>query len=401
MSLGQAMATEDKSRHRSRSPRSEERRAAEAAAKEEEEAKEKSAKQNGGKKKDADDMDDGEDLNDDWADAGVQQMREVARSIYKQEVSNGIGKQIKNLTAEVTLTRKLLKEVTADVYKNSVRVEKPIGKKKMRLKDWWKDIAEPFINEINKNDKVVMTRHSSFVIEVVFRDMLQPSSKVKIVKDTIARKGWEDQFHVTPPYSPECNEQKAPARTLGRSVMACIEKKRPDLDGNIPQQYKLKTIDPCADSPTPEWSISNADRTFAKAKFKGGVMTLTVEETFPIHDVTLEADEVLEDLKWRWTSPYVVNVNYAERTPAGLEPAPKRGEVLEQLRKEKGAGKSSGKSSGKGNSTGKGNTTGKNSTSSTSPSKTFYSQPGSPAAAGQFEDLLNSGGRGSGSVGPR
>ena len=243
------------------------------------------------------------------------------------------------LRADLAATKQVLAQVCADVYHNSIRLEKPIGKKKWKLKDWWSERAGPLITELKRHkDDIVQVRHSSFVLDCVFFDMQDPGKKVKWLKGILEKRGWQEDFYVAPPYNPLDASMKETARCVGRAVLAVAEHSV-NLGGPLPAQYKLKTIDPCAEAEPPQWSLQNGIHTFARATFAGGTMSLVIEDTVTLHDLTLDAGDIIADLKWRWNSPLLVEVSYKQQSQQGLDPAPSRGEIRSRQKTSKGKGK--------------------------------------------------------------
>ena len=240
------------------------------------------------------------------------------------------------------LLEKVTTEISAAVYANSVRVEKPSSgaAAKLKLKEWHSEVSK-VVRTVAQWPQISLVRVLSRAVEFIFKETQDAKAKVQEIKDELNRQRLQQHFVVVPPYTPLASHYKSPVRTMFRSVIDLIEYNKEDQDevGQLNSAYKPTTIWPMLWHDQPEWSLSHNGHCFvhgiyAKDK-EAGILKITLEDKIEIHEVQIEARELLRDFQSRYQASFVTQVNIITHTPQGLQGA--------NAFKEKGKGKGKGK----------------------------------------------------------
>ena len=96
-----------------------------------------------------------------------------------------------------------------------------------------------------------------------------------------------------------------------------------DVVGHLSSDYKPTTIRPMVWHDQPEWSQSHSGHCFVHVVYgrekEAGILKITLEDNIEIHEVHIDARELLRGVQSRYQASFVTQVNIVTRTPQGLQ----------------------------------------------------------------------------------
>ena len=224
----------------------------------------------------------------------------------------------------MTKTEMIIKELSTNVFMNSIRLTKPAGQKSQSLQDWRKESVPKLTKAFKKIAEVIMWKLHRATLEVIYKDMGWVKGHIDKLKDVLRSLKIDRDMVILPPYNVEGNMREAPVRSLFYSILTTVE----HFTGqkNLSKEDKPVTVWPLSKSAAPEFSLELSGHTFVKGQFlSAGTLLLTMERSFSIEGKEISAASAMEDYQVRYSAPWALSVNIVPRTAAGLQPAPKRG----------------------------------------------------------------------------
>ena len=89
------------------------------------------------------------------------------------------------LCARMTKTEMIIKELSTNVFMNSIRLTKPAGQKSRSLQDWRKESVPKLTKALKTNAEVIMWKLHRATLEVIYKDMGWVKGNIDNLKDML------------------------------------------------------------------------------------------------------------------------------------------------------------------------------------------------------------------------
>ena len=140
---------------------------------------------------------------DDSEDAGKKMEVEEEVCEGGQELFKGSENKSAELCARMTKTEMIIKELSTNVFTNSIRLAKPAGQKSQSLQVWRKESVPKLTKALTTNPEVIMWKLHRATLEVIYKDMGWVKGHIDKLKDLLRSLKIDRDMIILPPYNVE------------------------------------------------------------------------------------------------------------------------------------------------------------------------------------------------------
>ena len=99
----------------------------------------------------------------------------------------------------MTKTEMIIKELSSNVFTNSIRLTKPAGQTSQSLQDWRKEGMPKLTKAPTRNSEVIMWKLHRATLEVIYKDMGHVKGHVDKLKDLLRSLKIDRDMIILPP----------------------------------------------------------------------------------------------------------------------------------------------------------------------------------------------------------
>ena len=252
-------------------------------------------------------------------------------------------RRLRIMEAQVAITRRIANEAADAAFRNSVRLIK--SSKAKNYKEWQEAGRTVIAAAAERKDVSQARPLARSVIDINFKELINPQEKVESVKKMLRTLKLDTQFILVPPYNAERNMERRLVESIMYAAINTFE--YISEDDKIEGADRPKATFPNFNDHPRKFSIATAGHTWVSGVFgENDTVKIHMEETLYYKQTEAKASDVWHEFRARAPTPHFIDLVYVRPTPKGLEAAPERG-------KGKGKGKGTqeggiGKGKGKG-----------------------------------------------------